>query len=1062
MADIQFVISAIDNFSSTFDKLDSVQKQAAGVAKAVGAGMMAVGTSTAAGLGMAIKTTADFEKAMSRVGALSGATDSELAKLTKTAEQLGATTVFSASEAAEGMSYLAMAGYDTNEIIAAMPGLLNAAAAGQIDLASTADITSNILSGFGLQASETARVADVLTKTFTSSNTNLSMLGETMKYLAPTANALGMELEEMSAAVGLLGNAGIQGSMAGTSLAMSLTRLASPTKEAAEIMQELGFNAFDANGKMLPLHEIIGRLTKATSKLTDEQKLHAISTIFGAESMKAILTLMEAGEDTLVDFTKELRNAGGTAEEIANKQLDNLMGQLEELQGALETAAISIGNALLPVIKFMVRVIQGAVEWFNNLTEGEKRFVAFALAISSVMAIAGGALLVFIGFLPALVEGLKTVAAIFGVSAGTMMTYAGVVFGVIAAVIALGIAIYMLYKRSDTFKAYFGKAMNAVKAAGAATFGFLKQAAQAVSEVFRTDVIPALQAFWSKASEVFGKVLGVVAPIVDTVVNKVKNFGTDLQNAFTKAMNLDFSGIAEVAAKFIPSLIGLLLGGIPRLIIVGTNLISAIADGMGLTVPELMDKVVEFVTGMIDAFLANLPLFLDAGIQVIVGILDGILSQIPTILNVITQLVTSFTETLTDALPLFIEAGIQILTALISGIGTALPQILTTAIKVITTLIGAIVAALPQILLAGIQVLMALINGIVQMLPLVIETGITLLMSLIQGIISVLPLLIESAITLIMAIVTTLIEALPAIIEAGIQILFALVEGIIQMLPILIDAAITLLFAIVDTLIQNLPAILTAGIKLVMALIDGLIQMIPMLIGAAITLVITLIKEILNHLDDIFAAGVELVLALVDGLLSIIGEVISAALKIGRAILDEISSIDLFDIGKDIIRGLINGIGSMVGSVAAKVKEIGGAISGGISKVLDIHSPSKVMMQMGEWTGEGMAIGLSNMVETVRKSAEIMGAAAIPNMSEVKAPNMAAVRSYRSGGIYPAAAYDYKPTPATATDAQPVEYFFEIPVVIDGREVGRATARFTDEELRRMKLNKTRARGAVK
>jgi TP901 family phage tail tape measure protein len=202
---ISFRIQAIDDFSRTMSSLDNSTKKAFDSVGQIGAALTAAGAAGAVGLGATVKVAADFESAMSRVGALSGATEKDMSSLTQTAKDLGATTSFSASQAAEGMSYLAMAGYDTNEIIASMPGLLNAAAAGQTDLATTADITSNILSGFGLEAAETAKVADVLTKTFTSSNVDLSMLGETMKYVAPTAKAMGISLEETAAAAGILG-----------------------------------------------------------------------------------------------------------------------------------------------------------------------------------------------------------------------------------------------------------------------------------------------------------------------------------------------------------------------------------------------------------------------------------------------------------------------------------------------------------------------------------------------------------------------------------------------------------------------------------------------------------------------------------------------------------------------------------------------------------------------------------------------------------------------------------------------------------------------------------------
>ncbi len=337
--------------------MNSMEK-ASGALKAAGAAVTGFGGAMALGLGMAVKTTADFESAMSRVGALSGATGKQLESMTQTAEHLGATTAFTATQAAEGMQFLAMAGYKTNEIIAAMPGLLATAAAGQTDLATTADITSNILSGFGLQAEETARVADVLTKAFTNSNTDLEMLGYTMKYVAPIAHASGQSLESVAAAAGLLGNAGIQGTQAGTSLRRMLTRLAGPPKAAREELHDLGVTVEDAKGNMKPLAQIIGELAEATKDMGEADRLAAISRISGVEASSAMLALMDAGQGKIEAFTKELENSGGTAEEIAKKQLENLKGQLTYLKSALEGAAIAIGTALLPALKLIVKALQ--------------------------------------------------------------------------------------------------------------------------------------------------------------------------------------------------------------------------------------------------------------------------------------------------------------------------------------------------------------------------------------------------------------------------------------------------------------------------------------------------------------------------------------------------------------------------------------------------------------------------------------------------------------------------------------------------------------------------------
>ncbi|WP_412767415.1 phage tail tape measure protein [Brevibacillus laterosporus] len=325
---------------------------------------------------------------MSRVAALSSASAGDLAKLTTKAKELGASTVFSASQAAEGMQFLAMAGYKTNEIIAAMPGLLDAAAAGQTDLGTTADIVSNILSGFGIAAGDTGRVADVLTKAFTSANVDLQMLGYTMKYAAPWAKALGVSLEETAAAAGILGNAGIQAEQAGTTLRGLFARFAKPPKEAAEAFDKLGVKLFDSGGKMKSLATILGDLQNAMKGMTSEQKTALSGIIAGMEAGSGFLALMDAGPDKLRKFTKELENSGGTAGRVSKVQLDNFNGSLVQLESALEGLKIEVFTPLLPTLKDLAEKGANAASVFNKWL-GSKEAEKWGKTTKDVLEVVG-------------------------------------------------------------------------------------------------------------------------------------------------------------------------------------------------------------------------------------------------------------------------------------------------------------------------------------------------------------------------------------------------------------------------------------------------------------------------------------------------------------------------------------------------------------------------------------------------------------------------------------------------------------------------------------------------
>ncbi|MDW0113760.1 phage tail tape measure protein [Sporosarcina saromensis] len=371
---------------SELDKTANSSQNLARDFDAIQKGALIVGGAVIAGIGSSVKVAADFEQSMARVNAISGATEEEFAQLEKTARKLGASTQYSASEAAEGMSYLAMAGFNVNETIAAMPGVLNLAAAAQVGLGSSADIVSNILSGFGMNAEESGRAVDVLVKTMSSANTDLPMLGDAMKYVAPVAASLGLSMEETAAAVGKMSDAGIQGSQAGTALRAMLLQLANPTGAAVKLIKNLGIEVTDASGKMKQLPELVGHIGKKLEGMTKAQKTATAAQLVGTEAASGFLSLLEVGEDTLADFTKELKDSGGTAERVAKVQMDTLNGSFKEFQSVMEEVGIKVGNEFLPIFRDIITVAIDVVKGFGEIDSQKLKTVATFLAISTGVA----------------------------------------------------------------------------------------------------------------------------------------------------------------------------------------------------------------------------------------------------------------------------------------------------------------------------------------------------------------------------------------------------------------------------------------------------------------------------------------------------------------------------------------------------------------------------------------------------------------------------------------------------------------------------------------------------
>ncbi|MCY9274610.1 phage tail tape measure protein [Bacillus haynesii] len=331
---------------------------------------LAVGGAVVAGIGASVKTAADFEAAMSNVKAISGATGQEFEDLKNIASKMGAETKFTAVEAAEGLQYLAMAGFSVKDQVGSLPAVLNLAAASNESLGRSADIVSNIMTGFGIKAEESGHAVDVLVKTMTTANTDLGQLGDAMKYVAPVANGLGYSMEDTAAAVAKMSDAGIQGSMAGTALRATLLHLSNPVGQTAKAVKKYNLELEDANGNLKSLPELIGYISKNLEGMSDAQKTATAAQLVGTEAASGFVTLLKVGEKGLRDYSNELRNAGGTADRVAKTQMDNLKGSFEKFKSALDGLGIKIGNEFLPTFRKIVDEGTNILDFLNKLNPG--------------------------------------------------------------------------------------------------------------------------------------------------------------------------------------------------------------------------------------------------------------------------------------------------------------------------------------------------------------------------------------------------------------------------------------------------------------------------------------------------------------------------------------------------------------------------------------------------------------------------------------------------------------------------------------------------------------------
>ena len=381
-------------------------------------------TTPIVGLGtVAVKTAADFDTAMSQVGAVSGATGKDLDALRDKAREMGSKTKFSASEAAEAMNYMAMAGWKTSDMLSGIEGIMNLAAASGEDLASTSDIVTDALTAFGLTAADSGHFADILAAASSNANTNVSMMGETFKYCAPIAGALGFSAEDTAEAIGLMGNAGIKSTQAGTALRTIMSNLSGEVKICGSSIGEVTIATTNADGSMRDLSAILADCRTAFGGLSESEKAAAAEALVGKNAMSGFLALMNAAPADIEKVSNAIANCDGKSAEMAATMQDNLAGQLTILKSQLEELAISFGEILMPAIRQIVTWVQGFVDKLNGMDEGTKN----TIVTIGLLAAAIGPVLIVIGKVVSAVGSIMTFtlrwSAAFPVSAEGLVPY---------------------------------------------------------------------------------------------------------------------------------------------------------------------------------------------------------------------------------------------------------------------------------------------------------------------------------------------------------------------------------------------------------------------------------------------------------------------------------------------------------------------------------------------------------------------------------------------------------------------------------------------------------------
>lgn len=1136
---VKAVLSAVDNnFSSTMKSCsDTAERLRGTISSGLGFGAMAaIGGKAVTAVGSALKSVTtsavsagmSFENAMSSVAAISGATGTNFESLSKKAKEMGASTKYTATEAANAMEYMAMAGWKTADMLSGIDGIMNLAAASGSYLARTSDIVTDALTAFGKQAKDSGEFADVLAAASANANTNVDLMGETFKYVGSVAGAMGYSIQDISLATGLMANSSIKGSAAGTALRSTITRMAKPTEESSMAMSALGLSLTDTNGNMNSFGEVMKDMRKGMQGMTEDEKASYAAMLGGQEAMSGLLAIANASDEDFNKLSDAINNAAGSAEKMAGIKMDNLQGAVDELKSGMEGLGITAFEQASESLKGFV---ENATSVVNNLNQklSDVKYIEKAIQWIQNLGSAfkdGG-----------LEGGLKEIGGLLD-GTGEKVKALGAVLG------ALGI----VTKASDFFQ---GNTWKLVSMGIGGINGTLKEVPQ-----------------WAKnAGKSIGKAFSnsKLGGILQSAVGKIKNPFKDILDAATLDGANGIQKIGALGGKVVQTVtstvqtVGKLIFG------VGSKMFSGLTQIMGLAMKALMPAALIAVVlaglgllyqtfgSQIDSIL---QLAQTRGPQFITNLVNGITSRLPELIQQGGHLVSELLDTITANLPALIAGGVTLVQSLVSGLISALPELIPSAVNMVTTLITGIASALPQLIMTGMQLLLALAQGITENLPSLIDAAIQSLSSFVQGILQNLPTILMTAAQIIGTLAQGIIGAIPQLLKAlpqvlsamidtimatdwlevGKQVVLAIGEGIFGGLSKLggkigkffgnisdwcaggekggksvtsgtvsginagssqvssaanslgntaasstaagIQAGIGSVAAsagsVGDTAISALTAgisngngtLLSAGTNAGAAVTEGMDTGLTTLNNVAST-------SMSNFSGTISSSGTKAVSSaknvskavnaalkttepaalrsgqgignnMANGIRSKNSAVTSASRALANAAKTPISNINTYSYGAYIGMGLANGMASQVGHVRAVAAQLAAAAEAAIRAKAQIHSPSRVADKLGNYFGIGWINGIMDHVQEAKQAA--MELIQIPELTPAPEIGM----SLRTGYEDLNDSYQYSSSG---------KYTIYVPVNLDGREIGKATATYTREEIEKQETRENRKKG---
>ena len=735
--------AALAKIEEVGGKLENVGNTISGV----GTKLLPV-TAAVTGLGAAaVKTTSDFDTAMSQVQATMGVTKDAMSEvdgqtvntmdtLRDLAKEMGAKTAFSASECAEALNYLALAGYNTQQMCDTLPTVLNLAAAGDIDLASASDMVTDAMSALGMGTDEATTMVDQMSKTASTTNTSVAQLGEGILTIGATAKSIKGGTAELNTALGILANNGIKGAEGGTHLRNVILSLQNPTDGAAKVMKELGVETYDSEGNMRSLNDILGDLNTSMDGMTSAEKSNIIATIFNKTDLASVNSLLANTGDTWNSLQQGITDSGGAAQQMADTQLDNLSGQITILKSAVEGLAISFGEALMPTIRSIVAKIQSFVDWLNSLNEEQRNTIIkvgalvaalgpFLIIIGKTISTVGSAMKEF----SSLAKTIGTLGAKMAGSSGSVTglasaigAVAGPVLTVVAVIGVLVAAFVTLWNTNEEFRntmtaiwegivSKVQEFVNGIKErfdALGIDFSAIAETLKAIWMGFCDLLAPVFEAAFSVISTVLGTVLDVITGILDVFIG-----------LFTGNWDQLWQGVKEIFSGIWNGIVGIFQAAI--------NLIKGIADAIcgwfGTSWNEVWTNVSTFfmniwngITGFLSTAWETIKNVVQVGIMFIGSILEAAWNIITLPFQLIwencKEIIISVWNTISSTVSTVINTIATVISTVLTTIQTVFSTIWDAISTKVSTVINAIRTAVSTVFNAVKSTVSTIWNGI--------------------------------------------------------------------------------------------------------------------------------------------------------------------------------------------------------------------------------------------------------------------------------------------------------------------------------------------------------------